>query len=84
MNTQKDGNIKMKDFQGNTIIDTLMGDFDTIKRKSKGQDRSKNYHKITISISEKDKLSVMEYAKENNLTVSSLIKDLLRAKSIIH
>lgn len=73
----------MKDFQGDTIIDTLMEDFDTPKRATKGQDRSKNYHKITISINEKDKLSVMEYAKQNNLTVSSLIKDLLRENSII-
>ena len=73
----------MKDFQGKTIIDALMEDFNTPKRKSKGRDKSKNYHKITISIGEKDKLSVMEYAKKNNLTVSSLLKDLLRDKSII-
>jgi hypothetical protein len=55
----------------------------TNKRDTKGRDKSKNYHKITISVDQYTKLKVNEYAKNNDISVSKLIKDLLQEKGII-
>ena len=65
------------------IIEDIMREFDTTKRHSRGRDTNKNYHKITISINKVDKIKIMDYAKENEVSVSALIKDLLREKHII-
>ena len=74
----------MNDLQGKDIIGSFMNELnDKTKRKSKGRDTRKNYHKITISINEEDKLAVMKYADDNNITASFLIKELLREKHII-
>ncbi|WP_367234541.1 DUF6364 family protein [Sulfurimonas sp.] len=53
------------------------------KRKTHGRDRSKNYHKITISVDEKAKQEIIEYAREHNISISKLIKNLLIKNSII-
>ena len=74
----------MNDLQGKDIIGSFMNELnDKTKRKSKGRDTRKNYHKITISINQEDKLAVMKYAESNGITVSYLIKELLRDKKII-
>ena len=73
----------MLDSDSDAIIDALLGDLVIPKRKTRGQDRSKNYHKITISISQKDKQDVIAYAEKKGVSVSKLFKQLLEDKGII-
>lgn len=61
-------------------INSMMNTLNTPKRKSKGRDTTKNYHKITISINEKDKREIIEYAEKQGVSVSQLIKDLVLSK----
>ena len=65
------------------IIDHIMEDLKTPKRKTAGQDHSKCYHKITISVNEKEKMAIQEAAQKQGKSVSTLIKDLLRANRVI-
>jgi len=67
----------------NNIIDTLFEKLNQPKRATNGRDLSKNYHKITISVSLIDKKAIQNHAKENNITVSQLIKNLLKENNII-
>jgi len=73
----------MLDTDNKDIINVLMNDLQKNKRKTQGRDKSKNYHKITISINQQDKDDVMVYAEKHNISVSKLIKDLLREKGIL-
>ena len=57
-----------------------MDELSAPKRKTKGRDTSKNYHKITISINEQDKRDIIEYAEEQGVSVSQLIKGLVLDK----
>nr|WP_316721747.1 DUF6290 family protein [Sulfurospirillum sp. 'SP'] len=66
------------------FIEAILGQFDITKRKTKGQDHSKNYHKITISLSEKDKESIAAYAQKHNIKVSELIREALKEKGILN
>lgn len=53
-------------------------------RDTKGQDKSKTYHKITISIDELQKNKIKKYAKKHfRGNISELIKSLLEDKKII-
>lgn len=65
------------------IINSLLEGLNQVKRKTKGQDKSKNYHKLTISINQKDKQSIQEYAESNGMSVSALIKSILKKEGII-
>ena len=65
------------------IIDAFVAELDKPRRMTKGRDSSKNYHKITISVSQADKNAIQEYAKEHNMSVSAIIKKLLFEKGII-
>ena len=65
------------------IIDHIMEDLKTPKRKTAGQDHSKCYHKITISVNEKEKADIQKAAQEQGKSVSALIKDLLSTEGII-
>jgi predicted HicB family RNase H-like nuclease len=73
----------MLDIMIDDILDDIAKDLDIPKRKTSGQDKSKNYHKITISVDQETKLKVNEYAKNNDISVSKLIKDLIKEKGII-
>jgi len=73
----------MKDFQGETIINSLLEDMNITKRRTKGRDTTKKYNKITISVDLEDKLKIEEYAKKNNISVSALIRNLLKENSIL-
>ena len=73
----------MLDINSDNIIDSIMNDLDVVKRKTQGQDRSKNYHKITISVNQKDKESLQSYAQSKGVSVSEVLKALLREKAII-
>ena len=61
----------------------LVNDLSSPKRMTKGQDHSKSYHKITISVTEKGKIDIQSAAEEKGKSVSALIKELLKAKEII-
>ena len=53
-------------------------------RNTQGQDHSKTYHKITISVDAKEKQKIKKYAdKHYRGNVSMLIKDLLEKKHIL-
>ncbi len=65
------------------FIDHLMEDLKSPKRKTKGQDRSKSYHKITISVNEKEKAEIQAAAEEKGVSVSMLIKELLKVEGVI-
>lgn len=67
----------------NKIIDTLLGKLESPKRDTKRNEDTKAYKKLTISITQKEKYKIMDFAKENNISVSKLIKDLLRDNNII-
>ena len=73
----------MLETDSSEILNLLMSDLKVQKRKTKGQDKSKNYHKITISINEQDKNDVLTYANEKGISVSMLIKNLLQEQGII-
>ena len=66
------------------FIEAILEQYDITKRKTKGQDHSKNYHKITISVSEKDKESIASYAQKHNIKVSELIREALKEKGILN
>ena len=66
-----------------SIIDKFLKEFDKPKRVTKGRDTTKNYHKITISVNQADKEAIQQYAQKNDLTVSALIKVILKEKNII-
>lgn len=70
----------MLDTNSDDILNSMMDELKTPKRKSKGRDTTKNYHKITISISEQDKQDIIEYAEVQGISVSKLIKDLVLDK----
>ncbi len=65
------------------FIDHLMEDLKFPQRKTKGQDRTKSYHKITISVTEKEKADIQTAAEEKGMSVSALIKELLKVEGII-
>ncbi len=65
------------------FIQNILGEFDITKRKTQGQDHSKNYHKITISVSQKDKEAIATYAQQHNIKVSELIREALKDKGIL-
>lgn len=60
-----------------------MEDLKSPKRKTKGQDRSKSYHKITISVTEKEKTDIQKAAEKQGKSVSALMKELLRLEEVI-
>ena len=64
-------------------IQGLMNDLSFPKRKTKGQDRTKSYHKITISVTEKEKLDIQTAAEEKGMSVSALMKELLKVEGVI-
>lgn len=65
------------------FVEHLMNDLKTTKRKTGGQDHSKSYHKITISVSEKEKAEIQLVAQTQGKSVSALIKDVLKTEGII-
>jgi len=65
------------------FIDYLMEDLKSPKRKTRGQDHSKSYHKITISVNEKEKAEIQAAAEEKGVSVSMLIKELLKVEGVI-
>lgn len=65
------------------FIDHLMEDLKSPQRKTKGQDRTKSYHKITISVTEKEKVDIQSAAEEKGMSVSALMKELLKVEGII-
>ena len=65
------------------FINIAFEQFDITKRKTQGQDHSKNYHKITISVSQKDKEAIATYAHKNNIKVSELIREALKEKGVL-
>ena len=65
------------------LIDSFVNDLQQTKRATSGRDTSKNYHKITISVSQADKNAIQQYALEHKISVSALIKRLLEEKNII-
>ena len=65
------------------IIDHIMEDLKTPKRKTAGQDHSKCYHKITISVNEKEKAEIQAAAEEKGVSVSMFIKELLKVEGVI-
>ena len=67
----------------NDFINIAFEQFDITKRKTKGQDHSKNYHKITISVSQKDKEAIAAYAQQHNIKVSELIREALKDKGVL-
>jgi len=44
---------------------------------------TKKYNKITISIDLEDKLKIEDYAKKNNISVSALVRNLLKENNIL-
>lgn len=64
-------------------IEGLMKELSSPKRKAKGQDHSKSYHKVTISVTEKEKVDIQSAAKKKGKSVSALIKELLKAEGAI-
>ncbi len=73
----------MIEAESKNIIKDLLSDLDKPRRKTNGRDKSKHYHKITISVSEEMKKDLMEFADTNKVSVSKLIKDLLIDNKII-
>ena len=67
----------------NDFINIAFEQFDITKRKTQGQDHSKNYHKITISVSQKDKEAIATYAQQHNIKVSELIREALKDKGVL-
>ena len=67
----------------NDFINIAFEQFDITKRKTQGQDHSKNYHKITISVSQKDKEAIANYAQKHNVKVSELIREALKDKGVL-
>ncbi len=67
----------------NDFINIAFEQFDITKRKTQGQDHSKNYHKITISVSQKDKEAIAAYAQQHNIKVSELIREALKDKGVL-
>lgn len=67
----------------NDFINIAFEQFDITKRKTQGQDHSKNYHKITISVSQKDKEAIAAYAQRYNIKVSELIREALKDKGVL-
>lgn len=65
------------------FIEAILEQFDITKRKTKGQDHSKNYHKITISVNQKEKEAVDLYAQKHNIKVSELIREALKEKGVL-
>lgn len=64
-------------------IEELMNSLGSPKRKTKGRDYSKNYHKITISVTEKEKIDIQSAAEEKGMGVSALMKELLKVEGVI-
>jgi len=64
-------------------VQGLRNDLSSSKRKTKGQDRSKSYHKITMSVTQKEKEDIQIAAEKEGKGVSAFIKDLLRGEGII-
>lgn len=65
------------------VIDMFLEELNKPTRATKGRDTTKNYHKITISVSQSDKIAIQAYSQDNSITVSALIKSLLHEKGII-
>jgi predicted DNA binding CopG/RHH family protein len=72
-----------KESQEDFINELLKSHLSITKRKTQGHDHSKNYHKITISVSEKDKEAIAAYAKKHRIKVSALIREALLEKGVI-
>lgn len=73
----------MLDIEKDTIIDSLLNELKTTKRKTSGQDKTKKYQKITISIDLVDKTKVIDYAKKHKVSISELIRNLLKENKIL-
>ncbi len=73
----------MLDIDQDVLIENILGQFNSTKRKTQGQDHSKNYHKITISVSQKDKEAIAAYAQQHNIKVSELIREALKEKGVL-
>ena len=68
----------------NDDIEELMADYDRKQRASNGRDiKKKNYAKITISVTEQNKLDIENKAKSKGVSVSQLIKELFRDTGVI-
>lgn len=67
----------------NKIIDKLLGNLESTKRDTKRNEDTKAYKKVTISVTQKEKEQMMQYAKDNDISVSKLIKNLLKTNNII-
>ena len=65
------------------FIKPLMEELKSPQRKTKGKDRSKSYHKVTISVTEKEKIDIQSAAEEKGKSVSALIKELLKVEGVI-
>lgn len=73
----------MLDIDQDALIENILGQFNSTKRKTQGHDHSKNYHKITISVSQKDKEAIATYAQKHNVKVSELIREALKDKGVL-
>ena len=67
----------MLDTESQHIINGLLNQLDKPRRKTAGRDKSKNYHKITISVDEEMKLMISELAESQGLSISGFIKALV-------
>jgi len=67
----------MNDTESKKIISSLLNKLDKPRRKTAGHNKSKNYHKVTISVDEKMKADIVQLAKEADKSISAFIKDLV-------
>ena len=69
----------------NMGIEELLSNMNSVKRKTKGQNRStKSYHKITISVTKQEKEDISKMAEKRGISVSRLIKDLFREEGMFN
>jgi len=72
----------MKKVIYNTYIDKVMDELKVPQRKTNGRDKSKSYHKITISVNEQERWDIQNFAKKEGKSVSAVIKNMLREEGI--
>ena len=67
----------MLNLDSEDIIDDLLNNLNKPKRKTAGQDKSKNYHKITVSVDENMRADIIKLAEAQGTSISQFIKNLV-------
>ena len=67
----------MLNLDSEDIINDLLNNLDKPKRKTAGQDKSKNYHKITVSVDENMRADIIKLAEAQGTSISQFIKNLV-------